>query len=551
GDVHYEIAYTYQALSRFKIALEHAKNAVSIAENADANESLVRGYKILSDIHLARGDDRNALKFYKKYAGMMNQLYTAQIRQRQENLENQLEIEKKEKELKLLMIDKEMKDLALKELQATTAKKETDITLLKREKQLQEVSLEIKAAESEKAQQALLLSKQQFEAEKKDKEIELLQKNKSIQLLALNKKELEEKEKQKTIALLNERKALQEAELSRSKAMRSFFVGLSLLFAVILFLIYRGYREKQKANRSLAGRNIEIQKQRDRLEEALAELKAAQSQIVQSEKMASLGELTAGIAHEINNPINFVYAGVDGLRASLEGLLKVLDKYTEIDRTGSIGEIRKVLSEVEDIKRQLYYDETKDSVFSVVRAIKEGASRTAEIVKGLRSFTRLDETELKGANIHDGLDNTLILLNPKIDKSLIKVVKKYDPAIPEIECFPSQLNQVFMNILSNATEAIEGKGIIYINTYNRLDTVEVVIRDTGPGMTEEVKSKIFQPFFTTKNPGEGTGLGLSITFGIIDKHQGSIEVDSYPGEGTSFKITLHKSIAPVPVTTEV
>jgi len=547
--VHFEIAYTYQVLGRFKVALEHAEKAVEVTEKYEANESLVESYKILSDIHLARGDNQNALKYYKKHAQLMGQLYTTQIlqrRQRQENLENQLEIEKKEKELKLLMIDKEMKDLTLKELQATTAKKETDITLLKREKQLQEVSLKIKESENEKAQQALQLSQQRFEAEKKDKEIELLQKNKSIQLLALNKNELEEKEKQKTIELLNERKALQEAELSRSKALRSFFVGLSLLFAIILFLIYRGYREKQKANKSLAEQNTEIQKQRDRLQKAIAELKAAQSQIVQSEKMASLGELTAGIAHEINNPINFVYAGVDGLRTSLEGLLKVLDKYTEIDRTGNIAEIRKVLSEVEDIKKQLYYDETKDSVFNVVKAIKEGASRTAEIVKGLRSFTRLDETELKRANIHDGIENTLILLNPKIDQAGITIVKKYDPSIPEIECFPSQLNQVFMNILSNATEAIEGSGTISIETKDRPRSVQVSIKDNGSGMPNEIKSKIFQPFFTTKNPGEGTGLGLSITFGIIDKHQGTIDVVSHPGEGACFIITLPKHITSVP-----
>jgi signal transduction histidine kinase len=322
--------------------------------------------------------------------------------------------------------------------------------------------------------------------------------------------------------------------------MRTFFIGLSVLFAIILFLIYRSYRLKQKANTRLAVQNMEIQQQKDRLEQTLQELKTAHSQIVQSEKMASLGELTAGIAHEINNPINFVYAGVDGLRVSLEGLLEVLNKYARLDEADSVEEIRHVLNDVKKYKQQLYFNETKENVFEVVNAIKEGATRTAEIVKGLRSFSRLDETELKVANVQDGIDGTLVLLNSKVERDRIQIIKQYDPTMTPIECFPGQLNQVFMNILSNAIDSIANKGTVTIKTQNLEQEVKISISDTGRGMSDEVKSKIFQPFFTTKGLGKGTGLGLSITFGIIDKHKGSVTVDSEKGKGTLFTIIIPK-----------
>ena len=540
--VNHEISYTYQALGRLKLAREYAEMAVRWLEREKAYEVLVESYKLLSDIYLSANDDEQALKYYKKHSEIMRQLLAARNNQQQQLLEQQLEIERKEKDFRLLQVEKEIKDLELKELQYISEKNEADIELLKKEKELQQISLKHQQSEKEKAQQTLLLSQQAYEAEKNSREMR-------IQVLRLNQKELEEKERQKTIALLEERKALQESQLKISQALRSFFFGLSVLFAIILFLIYRSYRLKQKANTSLALQNMEIQQQKNRLERALKELKAAHTQIVQSEKMASLGELTAGIAHEINNPINFVYAGVDGLRSSLEGLLEVLNKYAKLDDAGSIEEIKKVQGEITNLKKQLYFEETSDNLFKVVNAIKEGATRTAEIVKGLRSFSRLDETELKEADIHDGIDSTLVLLNSKIERDRITVVKDYDPAMPEIECFPGQLNQVFMNIISNAIDSITDKGRITIKTRNRMSDIEVKISDTGKGMSREVKSKIFHPFFTTKGLGEGTGLGLSITFGIIDKHKGSITVDSAKGKGTTFTIIIPKKhqLQPEPV----
>ena len=531
--VNHEISFTYQALGKTKPAKEYAEMAIRWTEREKAYELLQKSYKLLSDIYLNDNEDEMALRYYKKHSVVMHQLYVAQTQQKQQLLEQQLEIERKEKEFRLLQVEKEINNLELKELQYISDKREADIALLKKEKELQQIGLKHQQSEKEKAQQALLLSQQAYEAEKHSEE-------KRMQLLRLNQKELEEKERQKTIALLEERKALQESELKISQAMRTFFFGLSVLFAIILFLIYRSYRLKQKANNRLALQNMEIQQQKDRLETMLKELKAAHSQIVQSEKMASLGELTAGIAHEINNPINFVYAGVDGLRASLEGLLEVLNKYALLDDVDSVEEIKLVLKDIKKLKRQLYFNETTDNVFEVVNAIKEGATRTAEIVKGLRSFSRLDETELKQANIHSGIDSTLVLLNSKIERDRLTIEKNYDPMIQEIECFPGQLNQVFMNILSNAIDSITDKGTITISTQDLGAEVEVKISDTGRGMSEEVKDKIFQPFFTTKGLGEGTGLGLSITFGIIDKHKGTVKVESAPDQGTTFLITIPK-----------
>ncbi len=287
-----------------------------------------------------------------------------------------------------------------------------------------------------------------------------------------------------------------------------------------------------------AGTYQEITEKTEELGQAFENLQMAQAKLVQSEKMASLGLLTAGIAHEINNPINFVYAGVDGLKASLEGLLEVLDKYQEIDSLADVEAILAILKDIRVLKDDIYFDETKDSIFQLVNAIREGASRTAEIVNGLRNFSRLDETDLKVADLHRGLDSSILLLNNKIKKKQVNIVKDYDHTLPKITCYPGQLNQVFMNILSNALDAVDTQGEIRIKTLIHDELVTISIRDNGRGMSLEVKERIFDPFYSTKDFGKGTGLGLSISFGIIEKHKGSIEVRSVVGQGSEFIITL-------------
>lgn len=281
---------------------------------------------------------------------------------------------------------------------------------------------------------------------------------------------------------------------------------------------------------------MRVKESKDELTKAMDELKQAKSQLVQTEKLAAIGELTAGIAHEINNPINFVKGNVGPLKSNLMQLRNVTFKMQEeIDRVGDATSIETIKKYKEEIEYQYLAEET----YMLLNGIEEGANRTAEIVKGLRNFSRLDESEMKMANINECLDSTLILLNNKLKKQHIALEKKYEE-LPSIMCYPGQLNQVFMNIIGNAIHAIQEKGKITLVTHADKDNIHISIADTGEGMSEEIKEKIFQPFFTTKAVGEGTGLGLSITYGIIKKHNGSIEVQSELGKGTTFNIIIPK-----------
>jgi len=281
---------------------------------------------------------------------------------------------------------------------------------------------------------------------------------------------------------------------------------------------------------------------KNELSNTLENLKSTQSQLVQSEKMASLGQLTAGIAHEINNPINFVYNGIDTLKVSLDDLMNVIDKYETIKDSKDYDQVMK---EIKEMKEECAYDDLLVDVRELVTDIKKGAVRTIEIVKGLRVFSRLDEEEMKPANINEALDATLILLRNKT-KNKIEVKKFYDDDITEINCFPGQLNQVFMNILNNAIQAIpedRKDGEIQLYTENQEEHVMIKLKDNGAGMSEQVKRRIFEPFFTTKPVGIGTGLGMSITYGIVEKHGGNIYVTSEEGKGTEFSILIPKHMA--------
>ena len=265
-----------------------------------------------------------------------------------------------------------------------------------------------------------------------------------------------------------------------------------------------------------------------KMTKAFEELKAAQMKLVEAEKMASLGIMTAGVAHEINNPVNFISAGVESLSENFNDFKQLTLKLLELDGNNPD---KKLWEEIELLKMKLVPNEMIEEMDELLSTIKNGAQRTSEIVKGLRTFTRLDENVMKLANLEEGIDSTLIILNNQI-KDRIEVIKTYEK-IPEILCYPGQLNQVFMNILHNATQAIEGNGVIEIKTEILKNAVCIRIKDNGSGMPEEVRSHIFDPFFTTKAVGKGTGLGLSIVYGIIEKHKGSITVESAERKGLS------------------
>jgi two-component system, NtrC family, sensor kinase len=273
-------------------------------------------------------------------------------------------------------------------------------------------------------------------------------------------------------------------------------------------------------------RNVELKAAFDKLDQAHTDLKAAQSSLVQSEKMASLGQLTAGLAHEINNPINFVSASVVPLRrdhAVVRQALTVAFNELPAERAAQIDS-------------EFDLEETFTEIDNLLVGIGDGASRTAQIIAGLRSFSRLDEGGLKRVDLHEGLNATLTILSGSLSEG-IALVREYGD-LPEVECYPGEINQVFMNILTNAIKAIEGSGRVTIGTKASGDSVSIVIADTGCGMTPDVQQRIFEPFFTTRDVGQGKGLGLSIAWGIVEKHGGTIEVTSTPGSGSTFAVTL-------------
>ncbi|MDP3558544.1 MAG: 7TM diverse intracellular signaling domain-containing protein [Bacteroidota bacterium] len=279
------------------------------------------------------------------------------------------------------------------------------------------------------------------------------------------------------------------------------------------------------------------------LKKTLSSLKDTQAQLVSAEKMASLGQLTAGIAHEINNPINFVSANIKPLKMDIDDVLELVKKYETIPKNDTtINELKKI----DEFKQKIDFEYIKKEMQLLLNGIDDGARRTAEIVYGLKNFSRLDETEIKEVNINEGIQSTLLLLNSSVQNHTEVIVNLGE--IPLIECLPGKLNQVFMNLLSNAIFAINSKknnsgGKLIISSYSSNSQVFVLIEDTGIGMTEEVKNKLFEPFFTTKGVGEGTGLGMSIVFKIIESHGAKIEVESELGVGTKILVILNTKIA--------
>ena len=287
----------------------------------------------------------------------------------------------------------------------------------------------------------------------------------------------------------------------------------------------------------LSKANLILEEQKEKLQETLLQLKNTQTQLVESEKMASLGILTAGIAHEINNPINFVNAGIDGLQTTINDLITILDKYDEINENNTNEKI----AEIDTLKKDIEYKEIRNGLEILLSNIKIGAVRATDIVRSLKTFTFLDDGEFRFSDIHENIDSILIMLRNLYSGS-VEIIKEYDN-LPKIECFPGRINQALMNIILNSLQAIEDKGTITIRTRLNKEKedekrIAIEIEDTGQGMTDEIKQQIFDPFFTTKEMGKGTGLGLSITHSIIEKHQGSIEVISEVGKGTKFIVYL-------------
>ena len=293
-------------------------------------------------------------------------------------------------------------------------------------------------------------------------------------------------------------------------------------------------------------RPSDLQRAKESAEQALATLQTSQYHLVQAEKMSSLGRLVAGVAHEINNPVSFIYGNINYVKNYAQELLEIVDLYQQFIPEPP----RSIRDRIEEVDLAFL----KHDLPKVLSSMQIGADRIRQIVLSLRNFSRLDQAEMKVVDIHEGIDSTLLILQNRFkalgDVPDIQLVKQYGN-IPEIECYAGQLNQVFMNILSNALDALEEQSqteggisnntpMIQIRTESLSpERVLIVFKDNGPGIPETVRAQIFDPFFTTKSIGKGTGLGLSISYQIVvDQHHGSIACVSEPDKGTEFQIQL-------------
>jgi signal transduction histidine kinase len=269
--------------------------------------------------------------------------------------------------------------------------------------------------------------------------------------------------------------------------------------------------------------------------ERTMQLSATKDQLVQSEKLASIGQLAAGVAHEINNPIGYVFSNIGTLEGYLSSLFTLLDAYEVAESTFTDPAM---LAGMKALRQKIDLAFLKEDIPLLMGESKEGISRVKRIVQDLKDFSRVDSTqEWQWADLHQGIDSTANIVANEI-RYKADVVKEYGD-LPEVECLPSQLNQVFMNLLVNSAHAMgEARGRITIRTGVVGDTVWLEFSDTGSGIPEEIRQKVFDPFFTTKPVGKGTGLGLSLSYGIVQKHHGQIELRSEVGKGSTFRITL-------------
>jgi two-component system, NtrC family, sensor kinase len=291
--------------------------------------------------------------------------------------------------------------------------------------------------------------------------------------------------------------------------------------------LQRQLEEKQRTEEALQKEKAEQQVLIRRLEEA-------HNQLLQSEKMASLGQLAAGVAHEINNPMGFISSNLGSLRGYADRLLALVGTYEGI--VSSLPQDSPQRTQIAQARKTADVEFLKEDVLSLINESTTGIERVRRIVRDLKTFSHVDSTEWQFINLNDCLDSTINLAGNEFGQK-VQVVKQYGE-IPDIECLPSEVNQVLLNLLLNAVQAVETRGTITVRTGGEDGKVWVEVADTGCGIQPEHLKHIYDPFFTTKPVGTGTGLGLSITYGIVRKHGGRIDVESEPGKGTTFRVTL-------------
>ncbi len=294
----------------------------------------------------------------------------------------------------------------------------------------------------------------------------------------------------------------------------------------------------------------QLAKQTEDLAAAYKELKASQLRLIQSEKMASLGQMVAGVAHEINTPLGYVKNNFEMLEMYLEGSRAMVEACngladTLLSSTSTEQDLQARLDQLSTLRGEMMGGDGED-LSKLFTDTRFGIEQISELVQNLKNFSRLDRAAADDVDLNECLESS-VLLARNVLKNRVEVVKQYDPALPRISCLPSQLNQVFLNMLTNAAQAIEGEGRILLKTESDGEWLRVTVQDTGKGIPEDVLPRIFDPFFTTKPIGQGTGLGLSISYQIVEQHGGDIRVTSQPGKGTRFTVRLPLKTGSTPV----
>ncbi|MEG3846880.1 MASE1 domain-containing protein [Microcoleus sp. herbarium19] len=349
-------------------------------------------------------------------------------------------------------------------------------------------------------------------------------------------------------AAIAERKASQSALARANQQLEDRVEERTAALQQANFQLTTEIAERKEIEAAMRRSEAALKEQTQELQATLAKLQATQSQLIQTEKMSSIGQLVAGVAHEINNPVNFIHGNLSYLDEYTCGLLELVEIYQASNIETSPN--------IKDKLEELDLDFLSADISKILQSMRMGTERIRDIVLSLRNFSRLDESELKQADIHAGIDSTLTILQHRLratsNRPEIQVVKKYEK-LPPIECCPGQLNQVFMNVIGNGIDAIEesdrqkcpeavpaktGEICITTECVGR-EWIKIRVADNGIGISETIRSRLFDPFFTTKPVGQGTGLGLAVAHQIIvEKHRGTIEINSQLGEGTEFAIAL-------------
>ncbi len=683
------ISKVYYFQQEYEPAKEYANKAINIGKELKNQEILVDGYNNLSDIYQKQSNYSKALEYYQKHIAARDTLLMQEKAQEKALQQRKNLSERTENELKLLQIEKEIRELELRRVQLENEKKEQAYEILLKNNELKEIEQRKKQLEQEKAYQLLIVEKQRADAEKqrveterKQQEIELLQKNNEVQNLALKQKDLEQEDNRKKLELLKKEKDLNDQKLREERNRRLFFIGLVVLFAIIIVLVLISYfnnrknakrlyqqkleiedkneeltaqkeqvekantalieqkqklqsanvtlleqkaeielknieLEEQKAkiqmvnqelsaqkeeierkNQTLEAQQLEIQQKnqellqrQEELETTLENLRQTQDQLVQSEKMAALGQLIAGIAHEVNTPLGAIKASVNNISNSLKESLEQLPKLREILTADQLvmffemvrhsGNTEHSITSKEErkIKREMVSflednnfndaDTLADSLvdmgihdatpylpllqsenigftiqlaYNIAMQQKNAKNalvaveKASKVVFALKKFARYDHSgEMSKADIADNVETVLTLYHNQI-KQGVDIVRNYQPT-PQILCYPDELNQVWTNIIHNALHAMTNKGTLTIDVFPKDNYIHVHITDTGHGIPPEIQDKIFNAFFTTKKAGEGSGLGLDIVRRIIEKHEGKINFESEPGK-TTFMVEL-------------